>query len=232
MSCSSPFVYQEAASIIITNQNVSCSGSYTLQGYTTKWGGGSWCIGCADTKSSWGGWRNWELKTKTTWDDCCWGIDYPTWSIELWPTITFTGDVSIPFEFQSEEGVEITVSAPLEPYQAQIITLNECDLSFGVDGIIYSINIIPTPIDIEEENGEFSINIPLGSYESSEKLWDIDYELSLDVELQFCLDPVAPVGWINLVINCTLSASEKIEGLDFSFDTSFEVSCPIVSVED
>ena len=233
MSCSSPFVYQVATEIKTDTQTVGCSGSYTLQSYTAKWGGGSWCTGCSDTKSKWSGWRNWDLKTDTKWNDCCWGIDYPTWTIELWPTITFAGNVSIPFVFESQEGVQITVDAPEgEPYQAQSITLNTCNLLFGIDSENITLNIIPTPIEIEEENGEFSINIPLQSFDSKKTEFGVTYKLTLDTELQFCLDPTPPVGWINLVISCTLSVKEDIDGLDFETKTTFEVSCPIVSVEE
>lgn len=234
MSCTSPFSYPNSADITIdpitSTQTVVCSGSYTLPSYTVKWGGGSWCIGCS-SGCKWSGWRGWIVNCG--WNNCCWGIDYPSWTIELWSSTTFTGAASIPFVFESQEGVKITVDAPEgEPYQAQSITLNTCDLTFGVNSTTYTLNIIPTPIELEEVNGAFSISVPLESFDSKETEIGVTYELTLSTQLEFCLDPTPPVGWINLVISCTLSASEDIDGENFTTTTSFAVSCPIVSVED
>lgn len=229
MSCSSPFVYQVASSIVTDEYEVGCSGSYTLSSYSVKWGGGSWCLGCSDCK--WGGWQNLELKCK--WNKCCWEINYPTWNIELWPNITFEASTTIPFEFESEEGVQITVSAPEgEPYQCQSIVLNACDLQFKIDDDEYELNIIPEPITVEEENGQFSINIPLESFSSKTNEWGLEYELSIDTSLQFCLNPTPPQGWINLLLDCTLSVNDEIESLEFGTKTSFSISCPIVSADE
>ena len=233
MSCASPFVYQVASVYITDSYKVSCAGSYTLNSYSVKWGGGSWCIGCLVTKKCWNGWKHWNYCGSTSWDNCCWGIEYSTWTVELWPTITFGGSVSIPFVFESEAGVQITVDAPEgEPYQCESITLNQCDLSLSIDGETYSLNIIPVSIEIEEENGLFSITTPLESFSSKITEMGLNYELSVETSLEFCLNPVPPQGWINLLLNCTLSVSEDIEGLDFGTQTSFLISCPIVSVDD
>jgi hypothetical protein len=233
MSCSSPFVYQVASEIITNEYQVVCSGSYTLNSYTVKWGGGNWCIGCAVSTQCWNGWLDLNYCGKTYWDNCCWGIEYPSWTIELWPTITFGGSISIPFEFESQAGVQITVDAPEgKPYQCQTIILKECDLSFSIDSNTYSLNIIPETIQLEEENGSFSINVPLESFSSKTTEWGLSYELTLDTTLEFCLNPTPPQGWINLLISCELSVSEDLDGLEFGTKTSFSISCPIVSVED
>jgi len=231
MSCSSPFVYQEGT-IITNNYNIGCSGQYTLNSYTVKWGGGSWCIGCAATNCNSCGWRGWGTCCSTKWNNCCWGIEYPSWSVNLWPTISFNSSVIIPFEFQSEAGVEITLDQPESPYQAEIITLKECDLTLKIDGTNITIPLIVTEIELEEENGEFSLSIPLGGFENSVDEDGLKYTLTVETSLQFCLDPVPPVGWINLVLNCELSVSDSIDGLSFGYKTSFTISCPIVSVED
>jgi len=233
MSCSSPFVYQIAEQITTNQINVGLGGSYTLNGYSVTWGGGSWCIGCVVSKKCWNGWRNWNYCGSSSWDKCCWGIDYPTWTIELWPTITFGGSVTMPFVIESQGGVQFTVNAPEgEPYQCQSITINQCDLSFSVDNDSFSLNIIPEPITVAEDNGSFSVLVPLESFSSTFNDWGLSYGLSLSTSLQFCLTPVPPQGWINLLISCELSVSEDIAGLDFGTKTSFAISCPIISVED
>ena len=47
-------------------------------------------------------------------------------------------------------------------------------------------------------------------------------------ELQFCLDPVPPVGWINLELSCELGTT--YDGVNYN--TGFNIECPIVSVEE
>ena len=164
MSCSSQFVYDasgDESESVTSNSTVTCTGSYTLNSYSVKWGGGSWCVGCSVTDCCWKGWRNTDLKCDTKWVDCCWGIDYPCWSIELWPTITFGATVDIPFTFEADEGIQLTVTAPPEPYEADTITLESCTLTLTVDSTNIPIVLIDTPIELQEDNDEFSILVPL-----------------------------------------------------------------------
>ena len=180
MSCSSPFIVQESEKVVDSNSTVTCTGNYTLNSYSVKWGGGSWCIGCSVTDCCWKGWQNTDLKCDTKWVDCCWGIDYPCWTIELWPTITFGASVDIPFTFGAEAGIQLTVDTPAEPYRAKIIELDSCNLTLTVDSTNITIQLIDTPIELESEDGKFSISVPLESWSSSSSDWGLNYTLCID----------------------------------------------------
>ena len=160
MSCSSPFIVQSGTSVKTSKQTVTCTGGYTLNGYSVKWGGGNWCVGCVKSSCSWGGWRNTVLNCVSGWDKCCTGIDYPTWTISLWPTTSIGATVDIPFTFKAEEGIALSETAPAEPYQALTITLESCTLTLTVDTTNIPIVVIDKPIELKKINDEFSLEIP------------------------------------------------------------------------
>lgn len=222
MSCTSPFVYQEGGSVS-NNQTVSVSGSYTLPSYSTP--STSLCLLGSDTSCHWGGWRGWALDCSTSW---YWYDCSTVPGIEVWPAITFAASCSIPMTFTSAAGIELSATTPATPYEATSITLNQCNLSLSINGSSVTINVIPEPITVTQENGEFSISVDLASWTSSVDEAGITYKLSIDSTLLFCLDPVPPQGWVNLTLGCTLSAN----GDGISYSVNFTISCPIVSVED
>ena len=92
----------------------------------------------------------------------------------------------------------------------------------------YVLNIVPDQITVTQENGSFSISIQLQSFSTTYSADGFDYDFSIDTELQFCLDPVPPVGWINLQLTCELGT--EYDGVNYS--TGFAIECPIVSVEE
>jgi hypothetical protein len=235
MSCSSPFVYVIFSQTVKFDSVVGVKGSYTLPGYTIP-----------STQICWLQWKApySECTSKTT--NSWWGItscNKYVWvkgshkwcccstipSIPVWPTLTFTGSVSIPFEFEAETGFQLTVTTPPEPFEATSITLKQCNLTLGINGEDITINIIPEPIKVGQENGEFFVVIPLYGFASSENIAGIEYTLSIESSLLFCLDPVPPSGWINLLLNCTLTAFEQDV---VNYSTSFSISLPIVSAEE
>lgn len=232
MSCSSPFVYVYSSTFVTNKFNIDLAGSYTLNGYSVTWGGGTHCWGCVVTDSSWTGWRNSQLVTNTYWNSCCWQHTYPSWTIQLWPNINFSASVKMPIEITSELGVQLNIETPAEPFQAESITFDECALTLSVNSTNYDIDLVTNPIELDEENGQFSLSIELGGFESSFTEWGLTYELKVTSSLEFCLTPIPPVGWVNLVLTCELSISDEIADIDFGYSTSFQVSCPIVSVEE
>jgi hypothetical protein len=223
MSCSSPFVYVESAVGTEQNFSVGTSGSYTLPSYSYKWGGEctTWKEGCSVCK-----WWNGCKWTTCTWKIC----EAGPWTVELWPSITFNASCTIPMVTESEVGIQMTVDSPAEPYELSSLTLDACNCNLNIDGTGVTINLIDTPISVEEENGEFSISVDLLGWSASTDDSGLKYNLDITSSLEFCLDPVPPVGWINLVLSCTLSVDD--ESIDYSYSTSFEISCPIVSVEE
>jgi hypothetical protein len=236
MSCSSPFDYSTTAGVTVTvTSNVGVKGSYTLPGYTIP-----------STQLCW---LQWKAPYTETGENCkknkAWGIKSCKWSwvkgsskwcccetigaIPIWPAITFTGSVTIPFTITASTGVTLSVDAPPTPYQATAITLEACKCSLGINGSTISINILPEALTVQESDGEFSVDIELYGFSSSETIAGITYSLTVDSSLLLCLDPVPPVGWINLLLSCTLSAFEK--GI-VNYSVNFAISLPIVSVED
>ena len=227
--CDSPFVYVEAEVAVENTQIVGLQGSYTLPGYTYKWDPescGTWKYACG-TKC--GTWKN-SGKCET---DYC-SANYCKWldpvSIELWPNLTFTAGCSLTFVFESAVGVEMTVEEPEEPFEATSITLQSGTCSLDINGTTISIGLTSNPITFEQDNGEFSVNIVFGEFSSSTDIDGITYSLDVTTSLLCCLDPVPPSGWVNLLLNCTLSANDPT--IDFKTSTSFEISAPIISVED
>ena len=236
MSCSSPFVVEasEGVSVTFTN-NIGVTGSYTLPGYTIP--ATQLC------------WLQWKAPYTETGENCkknkFWGVKKCSWSwvkgsskwcccvpigaIPVWPSIKFTGSVNIPFDITASAGYTVSVTAPPEPYKALSITLNKCVCSLGINGTDISINIIQDPITVNDNDGEFSVTIDLYGFTSSTKSFGIKYTLTVDSSLLLCLEPEPPVGWINLVLSCTLTAYEK----DIvNYNVTFAISLPIVSVED
>ena len=234
MSCASPFVFEESVTIIETKSSVGVSGSFTLPGYTLPSTQLCWPTWKAPYSScKWGGWQNTKLKCKWVKGSSGWCCCWSTPNVEIWPTLTFTGSVFIPFVFESSAGVEISVEEPPEPFQANSITIEECDCSLVISGAgintNITINILPTPITIVEINGSFSINVPLYGFSSSATELGIKYTLSVETSLLFCLEPVPPVGWINLELDCSITAYENDV---INYTVGFKLNLPIVSVED
>lgn len=239
MSCTSPFEYTEATSETQTvNYSVGFTGSYTLNGYSIPsepiceyippYEDCKWVKDC-----KWGGWQNTDLKcdgwsldckwVKESWC-CCWN----TPSVELWPTLTFTAGVSIPMTFQTAETFEITAEGPDEPIETTSFTISPVNLTLGVNGVDYSVPIIPENVTVQQSNGEFDINIDLYPYNGGTLSYGvtidgIGYSFDITPSLLLCLEPVAPDTWINLLLSCSLSAD--YEGITES--VNFSISCPI-----
>ena len=235
MSCSTPFVLETIVGVVVTStQNVSLKGSYTLPGYSVpsaqlcwlQWKAPYTETGIDCKKNSW-----WKVKKcKWAWVKgskdwcCCWN----TPSIPIWPNLTFTGSVTMPFTFTASAGIILTPEAPPTPYQSLSITLESCVCSLGINGTDVDVNILPGPIAVQQVNGSFSTDIELYGFSASVTEAGVEYSLSITSSLQLCLDPIPPVGWINLLLDCNLSAFEK--GI-VNYTTKFAISLPIVSVE-
>lgn len=225
MSCESPFSYEEFSVEVSSSQTVGTSGSYTLPSYTIP--SQELCMfvpGHCDWH--WGGWLN--TVRECSWQGpswcCCWG----TPAITIWPSIDFTASASFDLEFVAGSSIAITVEGPNTPIETTSITINSGTLTLTVDTTPITINLVPNPITINQENGSFSIDIELESFSTTYSAGGFDYTFTLDSDLQFCLDPVPPVGWINLQLSCGLSTG--YDGVNYG--TNFTIECPIVSVED
>jgi hypothetical protein len=113
--------------------------------------------------------------------------------------------------------------------------INACNCSVGVtgDGISETITInlvpLPTSIDYDASTGEFSATTDLGGFSSTSEIDGITYTLAITSDILFCAEPVPPVGWVNIVLNCTLSAYAYDV---VNYTVEFSIVCPIVSVEE
>ncbi len=225
MSCESPFVYTEFETTVTSSQNVGVSGNYTLPSYSIP--SENVCVYVpAHCDWYWGGWRGWDRKCswqKASWC-CCWN----TPSVEIWPSISFSASANIILEFVASTAVALTVESPNTPIETTSIVVQSGTLTLYVNGEPFVLNIVPNQITLQQENGSFSISIQLQSFSSTFSNDGFDYDFNIDSELQFCLDPIPPVGWINLQLSCILST--VYDGINYS--TSFAIECPIVSVEE
>ena len=235
MSCESPFEYELISEVQTVENEVEFSGSYTLNSYSIpsepiceyvppyescKWG----------KSCKWKGWKlncSWDVVdckwVQESWC-CCWN----TPSIELWPTLTFTASVVIPMTFESEEAFVITADSPAEPIITTSFIINPVDLDLEVNGVSYSVPIIPETITVEQENGFFDIDITLYPYNNGTISYGVNidgvgYSFDITPSLLLCLNPEPPQTWINLLLTCSLSAD--YEGITET--VNFSISCPI-----
>lgn len=220
MSCSSPFLFQEGLTIISTN-NCVVSGEYSLNGYSYSYTVPSACVPIW-TCSWWGG---------CTLDSCAWKTLSYSETIVLWPTINISVNTTLPITTTSSAGIQMTEDPPETAYVSTTVSAGNFTISLDVNGTITNILIKTDNIQLEQNNDEFSVNIPLASVSNTiNNDAGIDYTITISPIIQFCLDPVPPVGWINLVLQCTLEASDPT--IDYSYTVNFAVSVPIVSVEE
>lgn len=229
--CESPFSYSSSTSTTIeTSEQISLTGSYTLPEYSTPstqlcllgWNPAEVC-NCHSC-----GWRGWGTccswcSGNSYWYDCS---TIP--GIEIWPAITFGAKCNLNMIFEAGEEIVISETEPAEPVETTSIVLNSCPLTLTANGTVIDIELIPNPITMEQENGTFSLSVELAGYSSSVETGGITYKLDISSSILFCLEPVPPSGWINIDLDCTLSAN----GDGISYEASFTISAPIVSVED
>ena len=233
MSCSSPWSVslESNVDVVTTKSTMNLQGCYTLPGYTSpSWGactpywvpGYPCCWYCCG--NCWGG--------------CCctapgWKSGYTGWycytvpGVELWPSLQFCGSVNLPITATASVGLDITVDSPPSPYQAFSVTLEACEIDASVNGSGFKINAIPAPTTLQQNNGEFSATTDLGGFSSSVGYAGINYSLSIDTSILFCLTPTPPLGWVNINLDCNFGANYA--GI-VSESVDFNISMPIVAV--
>lgn len=232
MSCQSPFVYVESA--IGTTQNFifNSKGSYSLPGYTTP--SKEICllgINPGYANCWWGGWQNTVLNCSwvpgsTYWYDCS---TIP--GIPIWPELTFSYDCKINMTIISKLGVELTIEDPVEPFEVFAIQINSLPVIISINGQqILNLNLVSIPIQVKEENGQFAIVIPIGSFGSEGSYQGLPISLMVQFNLLFCLDPVPPVGWVNLQVENTFTIGDP--SIDLDYETGYSYDIPLVSVEE
>jgi len=253
MSCDtgSSFQYSESMSGGLDyTYTISTIGSYTLPSYSTPstdvcvptWYPGyvcdcSWSLSCNSC-----GWRGWGTCCNWNQVGCGWCSGSTGWcccstipGVEVWPSLTFTASTDIPLVLTSTIEYEFSTVAPVDPTLIYSMLINACNCSVGVtgDGISETITInlvpLPTSIDYDASTGEFSATTDLGGFSSTSEIDGITYTLAITSDILFCAEPVPPVGWVNIVLNCTLSAYAYDV---VNYTVEFSIVCPIVSVEE
>jgi len=242
MSCSSPFVYYASAEYETSSYTIGFSGSTSVSGYKIPseelcllgWNPGSlscssesclggcvcdkwkWCKCCTKICNKW----SWT-SGKSYWYDC--------WST---PSVTLMPDLDIQYNLSTDQTYELAVGESIsvtgaQSYIAASIKITKLEMGLTVNGT--SVNIdIPIDITITQTNGEFAATYDLVSVNEEYTIDGIEYEMKFSFALQACADPVPPVGWLNIEVDCDLSI--VYEGTE-SYSVSFEASCPIVSVD-
>lgn len=229
MSCSSPFLYQEGLTISSTS-NCVVSGGYELPGYSYSFTVPSACV--PGWVCNWCGWRGWG--TCCSWSKCAFVTPSYMETITMWPTINISASTTIPITITSSAGIQFTDNSPETPYIATTVSAGNFTITGTVNETNISVPVYTDNIQLEQNNDEFSLNIPLVTLTNT-VTEDIDgieisYTITVTPLIQFCLDPEPPVGWINLLLQCTLSASDPT--IDYTYNVNFAVSLPIVSVEE
>jgi hypothetical protein len=141
-------------------------------------------------------------------------------------------DLDIQYNLSTDQTYELAVGESIsvtgaQSYIAASIKITKLEMGLTVNGT--SVNIdIPIDITITQTNGEFAATYDLVSVNEEYTIDGIEYEMKFSFALQACADPVPPVGWLNIEVDCDLSI--VYEGTE-SYSVSFEASCPIVSVD-
>ena len=219
-NCESPFLYQASATEIITDQTFEMQGSYTLPSYTIP----GYPVCEPALNCSWGGWQNTDLECSWGWC-CCWN----TPAIPIWPSIDFGADLKCPMQISTQEQVTFTTSSTTpSPIAAAQVNFNNStfSLTVGVDNEDTTITFILPDFTVNvESDGDFSVQVPIGDVSSTYNADGIDYTLTIDVQMLFCLVPTPPQTWINIELDCTLSCI--IDGVNY--EQHFSIACPCVA---
>lgn len=225
MSCSSPFVYTVFEDSITVSYTFSVTGSVVVPGYT--YNPPPLCLlgwnAAHDSNCHWSGWNY----------DCTWVSGSHYWydcttvaSIPVFPTLNLTANASIPGTFTTGSGESLSMTG-YEAFETTSFKIKQFIITLSVNGEPYKISI-PLNVTCYQTNGEFSATVALYSLTYSENIDGFDYNISMSFNLLFCAEPIPPMGWLNLQIDCGLSVD--VEGFDYS--TYFTIACPIISVEE
>jgi hypothetical protein len=198
--------------------------------YTLCKGGWSKCA-----KKGWCGWGDkkcceWGWTNKCTWVKgemgwcCCW----TTPVVQLWPDLTFTYLINVPMNFIVTQGYLVGYDTPPEPFLCESYTIYT--FSFNVNINNGKINETVT-IDLGDEgitfyayNDYFYAQEYLTSVSGEYKWEGITYNMAFDFYILYCLEPEAPMSWINLQVSASMTV--YYEGI--TYDAIFSVACPII----
>lgn len=247
MSCTSPCYWYSDIEVDLYTQEISFNfkdsvtvQSCTVPGYKVcvpTWtspyenckGGWSkcakkgWC--CCDKKCCEWGWTskcNW-VKGKSGWC-CCW----TTPSVELWPDLTFTYKLSVPMDFVVAVGYLVGEETPPEPFICESFTIYtytfKVDINNGAIEETVTIDCGPDGITFYAYNDYYYAQEYLTGGKGSYTYDGIEYDLDFDFYILYCLEPVAPMTWINLQVSCTMSVVYD----ETSWNTTFSVACPLL----
>ena len=191
MSCSGPFTYYLADTLIESSQSVTCQGSVTIPGYTTP--GTTICYW---DKISCGTWKK-TGDCKTEWTDC-----YYYNGIELWPSIYVDGSATVNTTLGASEIITFTTEGPSASVTTTL-TINSVVLTLSVSGITESFTIADTIVCYANSSGQFSATIALLPISGSNS----GVSWSVDTDLLLCPTPSEGDAWLNL--SCSFTVSEE-----------------------
>ena len=231
----------------------SCSiPGYSIPGYQVcepvwnpgKWSGG-YCDGwswskCASKSGCVKGWKwskccdpglvcNWVPLTwesgSTSWC-CCW----TTPSVELFPTLNFSFDLSMPIDFSIESTETITVSTPEQDLNVEEFTVKSFSFNVTVNGINVNATVdCDITSTYNPDTRAWDTTIPITSASGSYSIDGMKFDMDFTFNFLTCSEPKPPEGWLNVQVDCTMQV--YYEGSD-AYNTSFSVVCPIISLED
>lgn len=219
----------------------------------------SYCVGGVDTGCYWSGWRNTVLHCNSSWNSCesqitlCnnyvgtswyWYDCTPGIPILIYPSLTFTAGAQC--KMIGVVGVGLILPNPdPAPQPIATLTIEDIDITFGLESTIAGEIVAITPItiripfevELKDEDGSFSTDITLGSYDTEFSFFnaigvEIFVQMKSQISLMFCLDPVPPMGWVNIEMHNTVSFNYTYDNVGVVLPLSFDLAIPIVSLED
>jgi hypothetical protein len=256
MSCESPFSLGETIGEE-HSYNVQIGGPATIPGYTVpgwelcllgwnpahiQWGtcclGGcvcntwDWCQCCTQNNHCDVGWDS----GSHYWYDCT-----QIAPVVLWPTIDIDASMACVLTITVDDGVEITAEPPTAPIPTISLSISDIYITFGFG--LYGSNItksfpLPITVEVDINDGIPSIIIPLGPPVSSQSTVNLGpfgtftIDISLTFSLLFCLEPIPPQGWVNILVTVGIDGTYSIDGNDTAIDETASLAFPIISLEE
>ena len=255
MSCTSPFTFTAVGTSQVNWESATTySGTAKIPGYTWKS-----CVSVPDLtyatctlgmECCCTSFKTFSHKYKTCWCPCCNTQTYSAgtcFSVTLWPELTFVASAGSTYAFVTEESLKFSLTPTgTDPAIAttQSIEITSIFVTLNVNGVAIAVNV-PSSLTVETEetsSGEVefmaTISFPSDS-ETSGSYAGVNY--SINPYFLMCATPENGVGYLNIVLPCSLSydagsysTSWQGETWDFNLGTyncNVSVTCPIIAAE-
>ncbi len=163
--------------------------------------------------------------------------------IPIWPSTGISANANITFEIESTNMIILPPPPgsimPITPAYSIVITINTLNISVGTSFETINISIpITEPVTVTVSNGQFSAKVPIPNANYTDSyvvgslpdVGEITYEFSITPYILFCATPVAPMTFVNLLVDIeqSISCKNPITGEPITFFQALLIECPVL----